>query len=283
MSNIKITCDSSCDLSQELYEKYDVEVIPFGIYFGEELRTDGVDVQCEDLYEFADRTGKLPKTVAVSPSGYAEVFKKYTDQGMSVIHINLSSEMSSTHQNALIAASELPNVYPIDSRNLSSGSGHLVLLAKELADQGLSAPEIVDILNEAKTRLDVSFVLTTLNYLVMGGRCSALKAFGANLLNLHPEIKVRNGVMGVGKKYRGNMKKYVDAYIHGALDNRTDIDTHRIFVTHSPMDPAIVQYAVDLVKSMYDFDEVLETPAGCTVSAHCGPGTIGVLFFTKKE
>lgn len=281
MSKVKITCDSSCDLSRELYEKYDVEVVPFGIYLGEELRTDGVDVQVPELYQYADRTGKLPKTVAVSPSTYTDVFKKYTDQGMSVVHINLSSDMSSTHQNALIAASELPNVYPIDSRNLSSGSGHLVLLAKELADQGLEAAEIADRLNEAKERLDVSFVLTTLNYLVMGGRCSALKAFGANLLNLHPEIKVANGVMGVGRKYRGNMKRYVEAYIRGALEGRTDIDTHRIFVTHSPMDPEIVAGAIELVKSLHDFDEVLETSAGCTVSTHCGPGTLGVLFFKK--
>ena len=281
MSKVKITCDSSCDLSPELYEKYDVEVVPFGIYLGEELRTDGVDVQVPDLYQYADRTGTLPKTVAVSPSTYTDVFKKYTDQGMSVVHINLSSELSSTHQNAMIAASELPNVYPIDSRNLSSGSGHLVLLAKELADKGLEAAEIAERLNEAKERLDVSFVVTTLNYLVMGGRCSALKAFGANLLNLHPEIKVTNGAMGVGKKYRGNMKKYVEAYIRGALEGRTDIDTHRIFVTHSPMDPAVVADAIELVKSLHDFDEVLETSAGCTVSTHCGPGTLGVLFFKK--
>ena len=282
MANIKITCDSTCDLTPELYEKYDIEVIRYGIYLGDELRIDGVNVQVPELYEYADRTGILPKTSAISPEEYKEVFKKYVDQGMSVIHINLSSELSSAYQNAMIAAREVGNVYPIDSRNLSTGSGHLVLLAKELADQGLSAPEIADILNEAKERLDVSFVITTLEYLRMGGRCSAVAAFGANLLRLHPEIKVTDGKMGVGHKYRGTTKKFVEAYIRGALEGRTDIDTHRIFVTHSPMEPEIVSYAIDLVKSLHPFEEVLETSAGCTVSTHCGPGTIGVLFFRKK-
>ena len=149
MAKIKITCDSTCDLTPELYQKYDVEVIRYGIYLGDELRTDGVDVRVSDLYEYADRTGTLPKTVAISPDEYMRVFKKYTDQGISVIHINLSSEMSSAFQNSTIAARELGNVYPVDSRNLSSGSGHLVMLAGELAAQGLEAPEIVARLEEA--------------------------------------------------------------------------------------------------------------------------------------
>lgn len=282
MAKIKITCDSTCDLTPELYEKYDIEVIRYGIYLGDELRTDGVDVQVSELYEYADRTGVLPKTSAISPEEYKDVFKKYTDQGMSVIHINLSSELSSAFQNAMIAAREVGNVYPIDSRNLSTGSGHLVLMAKELADQGLEAEEIVERLNEAKERLDVSFVITTLEYLRMGGRCSALAAFGANLLKLHPEIKVMNGKMGVGRKYRGTTKKFVEAYVRGALEGRTDIDTHRIFVTHSPMDPEIVQDMMRLVNELHPFEEVIETSAGCTVSTHCGPGTLGVLFFRKK-
>ena len=281
MPKIKITCDSTCDLTPELYEKYDVDVLPLGIYLGEDLRRDGIDIQAPELYEYADRTGKLPKTVSVSPDGYAELFRKYVDEGYDVIHINLSSEMSSCFQNASIAAREVGHTYPVDSRNLSSGSGHLVLLAKELADQGLTAPEIVERLEEARERLDVSFVLTTLEYLKMGGRCSAVKAFGANLLNLHPEIKVTDGKMGVGKKYRGNMKKYVEAYIRGALEGRSDIDLKRCFVTHSPMDQEVADEAVKLVQELQPFEEVYETNAGCTVSTHCGPGTIGVLFFKK--
>ena len=281
MAKIKITCDSTCDLTPELYQKYDVEVIRYGIYLGDELRTDGVDVRVSDLYEYADRTGTLPKTVAISPDEYMRVFKKYTDQGISVIHINLSSEMSSAFQNSTIAARELGNVYPVDSRNLSSGSGHLVLLAGELAAQGLEAPEIVARLEEARERLDVSFVITTLEYLKMGGRCSSVAAFGANLLRLHPEIRVTDGKMGVGRKYRGTMKKYVEAYIRGALQDRDDIDLHRIFVTHSPMDPEIVQDAMKLVRELHPFEEVIETDAGCTIATHCGPGTLGVLFFRK--
>ena len=281
MAKIKITCDSTCDLTPELYQKYDVEVIRYGIYLGDELRTDGVDVRVSDLYEYADRTGTLPKTVAISPDEYMRVFKKYTDQGISVIHINLSSEMSSAFQNSTIAARELGNVYPVDSRNLSSGSGHLVMLAGELAAQGLEAPEIVARLEEARERLDVSFVITTLEYLKMGGRCSSVAAFGANLLRLHPEIRVTDGKMGVGRKYRGTMKKYVEAYIRGALQDRDDIDLHRIFVTHSPMDPEVVQDAMKLVRELHPFEEVIETDAGCTIATHCGPGTLGVLFFRK--
>lgn len=281
MAKIKITCDSTCDLTPELYQKYDVEVIRYGIYLGDELRTDGVDVRVSDLYEYADRTGTLPKTVAISPDEYMRVFKKYTDQGISVIHINLSSEMSSAFQNSTIAARELGNVYPVDSRNLSSGSGHLVMLAGELAAQGLEAPEIVARLEEARERLDVSFVITTLEYLKMGGRCSSVAAFGANLLRLHPEIRVTDGKMGVGRKYRGTMKKYVEAYIRGALQDRDDIDLHRIFVTHSPMDPEVVQDAMKLVRELHPFEEVIETDVGCTIATHCGPGTLGVLFFRK--
>lgn len=282
MRKIKVTCDSTCDLTPELYEKYDVEVLPLGIYLGEDLRWDAIDVTVPELYEFADKTGTLPKTVAVSPDGYTELFQKYVDNGYDVIHINISSEMSSCHQNAMLAAREIGHVYPIDSRNLSSGSGHLVLLARELADQGLEASEIAKRLNEAKERLDVSFVLTTLEYLKMGGRCSAVAAFGANLLKLHPEIRVADGKMGVGRKYRGNMKKYVEAYIRGALEGRDDLDLHRIFVTHSPMDPEIVQDAIKLVRELHPFEEIIETSAGCTVSTHCGPGTLGVLFFKKQ-
>ena len=283
MAKIKVTCDSTCDLTKELYEKYDVEVMPLGITLGEDLYFDGVNVTSRALYDYADRTGTLPKTSAVTPAYYEEHFAKYVNEGYEVIHIGFSSEMSSCYQNACIAAEEVGHVHVIDSLNLSSGSGHLVLMARELIDQGKTADEIEEILKEAVGRLDVSFIVQTLEYLKMGGRCSSVAAFGANLLKIRPEIRVSEGKMSVGRKYRGTMSKTVADYVRGALEGREDIDLHRIFVTHSPMPKEEVDKAIALVKELHPFEEVLETEAGCTVSSHCGPDCIGVLFFTKKQ
>lgn len=281
MDKIKVTCDSTCDLTPALYAAYDVDVLPLGITLGDKLYSDGVDVTVPDLYDYADRTGTLPKTSAISPNAYCDAFRPYVEAGYSVIHINISSEMSACHQNACLAAQELGHVYPVDSRNLSSGSGHLALLAVELARQGKSAQEIVEELNERKEKLDVSFVLQHLEYLRMGGRCSGVAVLGANLLKLRPEIRVQEGVMGVGTKYRGSMERSVCDYIRGRLEGRNDLDLKRIFVTHSPMDSAVVEKAVALVKELQPFDEVIETNAGCTIGSHCGPECLGVLFFRK--
>ena len=281
MSNIKITCDSTCDLSQELYAKYDVDVIALSVALGEELHRDGVDVSAQELFSYVKESGILPKTSAVSMGEYLDVFSKYTAQGKTVIHVNLSSNLSASHQNALLAAQELGNVYVVDSRNLSSGSGHLVIEAAEMAAQGMDAEAIVARLNEMKERLDVSFVLQTLEYLQKGGRCSSVAALGARALQLRPEIRVADGGMGVGKKYRGSMEKSVMDYIRGRLEGRDDIDTRRIFVTHSPMDQAVVDKAIALVKELHPFEEVIETNAGCTICSHCGPNCLGVLFFKK--
>ena len=282
MSNkIKITCDSTCDLPQELYAKYDVGIAPLSVALGEDLHQDGVDLSTEMLFAYVKQTGTLPKTSAVSMGEYLDLFGKYTAEGYTVIHINLSSQLSASHQNAVLAAQELGNVYVVDSRNLSSGSGHLVIEAAEMAAQGLDAETIVAQLNEMKERLDVSFVLQTLEYLQKGGRCSSVAALGARALQLRPEIRVTDGGMGVGKKYRGSMEKSILDYIRGRLEGRDDIDTHRIFVTHSPMDPEMVTRAIALVKELHPFEEVIETNAGCTICSHCGPNCLGVLFFKK--
>lgn len=178
---------------------------------------------------------------------------------------------------------EIPDadIRVIDSRNLSSGSGHLVLLARELANSGLSATDIEDRLNKAKNRLDVSFVLQTLEYLQKGGRCPSVVAFGANLLKLRPEIEVREGKMGVAKKYRGSMEKSILDYVRGRLAGREDIDTKRIFITHSHVPQEIVDKVRAQISELQPFEEIIETYAGCTVSSHCGPNCLGVLFFTK--
>ena len=281
MEKIKVTCDSTCDLTPELYESYGVHVVPLGITLGETLYYDGVNVAAEDLFAYADRTGTLPKTSAISPDSYEKVFRSYTEQGYAVIHINISSEFSACHQNACLAAAELENVYPIDSRNLSSGSGHLVLLAVELARRGLSAREIVDVLNEKKEKLDVSFVLQHLEYLRMGGRCSGVAVLGANLLKLRPEIRVMDGKMNVGTKYRGSMERSVLDYVRGRLAGRDDVEPGRIFVTHSGVPQDLEDKVVALVKELHPFREVIVTRAGSTISSHCGPECLGVLFFKK--
>ncbi len=280
---IIVTCDSTCDLSPELYEKYEIQPIALGTILGEEMRRDGVDVTPLEIFDYVGKTGVLPKTSAVSVAEYTDVFKKYVDLGCEIVHINISSEFSSCYQNACIAAEELGHVYPIDSRNLSTGSGHLAIKARELAQDGLSASEIADKLNEMKEKLDVSFVLQTLDYLQKGGRCSGVVAFGANLLKLRPEIVVSEGTMIVGKKYRGSMEKSILDYVRGRLADRSDIDTSRIFITHSHVPDDIVAKVRTLVKELQPFEDenILETYAGCTVSCHCGPNCLGVLFFKK--
>ncbi len=282
MSRIKITCDSTCDLTQELYEKYNVKVMPLGISLGDKLHRDGVDVDAEQVFKFVGESGQLPKTSALSIGEYEEVFKNYVDDGCDVIHISLSAELSASHNNARLAAEELGHVHVVDSRNLSSGSGLLVIMAAELAAAGKSAEEIVSILEEKRQLLDVSFVLQTLEYLHKGGRCSGVAAFGANALKLRPEIQVMDGKMGVGKKYRGDMEKSIMQYVRGRLENQENVDCGRIFVTHSGVPAEIVEKVKALVKELHPFEEVLESKAGCTISSHCGPNCLGVLFFRKN-
>ena len=281
MSHIKITCDSTCDLPQELYTKYDVEVVALAVTLGDELHRDGVDITAPELFSYVKETGTLPKTSAISMGEYMDVFGKYVDEGRTVIHINLSSNLSASHQNAVLASQELEGVYVVDSRNLSSGSGLLVLEACEMVQQGLSAAEIVEKVKALAERVDASFVLQTLEYLQKGGRCSSVTALGARALQLRPEIRVHDGGMGVGKKYRGNLDKSVADYIRGRLEGRTDIGKTRIFVTHSSMAAESVAKAKELVHQLQPEAEVLESRAGCTICSHCGPNCLGVLFIPK--
>ena len=281
MSKIKITCDSTCDLTRELYEKYNVEVMPLEINLGGEYYSDGINITADKIFSYVSETGVLPKTAAIPSAKYAEFFKSFTDEGYSVIHINISSEFSSCHQNALNAAKELPGVYPIDSRNLSTGSGHLVIAAAEMVEEGMNACDIAAKLDEIKAKVDASFVLQTLEYLKKGGRCSSLAALGASILLLCPEIEVVDGTMRARRKYRGKIKKTISDYIKGRIGGRDDIDLKRAFITHSGVAPEIVEEMKALVLELQPFEELLETVAGCTVSSHCGPECLGVLFFTK--
>lgn len=281
MAKIKITCDSTCDLTAVQYAQYGIEILPLGIELDGELRRDGVDVNARQVFDFVAQSGKLPHTSAVSPGEYLDCFRKYTEQGYAVIHINLSHHLSACYSNACLAASELENVYPIDSLSLSTGSGHLAIAASEMAASGMEAADIAAKLEEMKGKLDVSFVLQTLEYLHKGGRCSGVAALGANVLKLRPEIRVADGQMTVGKKFRGSLEKTVKEYVANRLEGRTDVDTKRIFITNSGLSDEFMEELKVLVRKYQPFEEVLTSEAGCTISSHCGPQCMGVLFFTK--
>ena len=279
MPKIKITCDSTCDLSPELYARYNISVIPLCVTMGDRLCRDGVDVEPKELFSYVEKTGKLPTTSAISVGEYADFFRPFVEDGCEVVHINLSSELSSSHQNACIAAQELGNVFVVDSKSLSTGSGHLVILAAELASAGYDGAYIAKALDEMKEKLDVSFIVQTLDYLHKGGRCNGLARFGANLLKLRPEIVMEKGSLHVGKMYRGSMEKTILDYVRGRLSSTDKISYDRFFVTHSGVPSEIVEKVITLVKELRPFEEVIETTAGSTISCHCGPNCLGVLFF----
>lgn len=282
-NDIFISADSTCDLSPELLETFDVSLLPLYITMGEKTYRDGVNTSPEAMFSYVARTGELPKTAAVAVADYLSVFSAQRALGRDVIHVDISADMSACYQSACIAAKEVgDNVYVVDSRNLSTGTGLLVLMARELARRGTPAERIAEELRSAAGRVEASFVVDTLTYLHKGGRCSAVAALGANLLSLKPCIEVKDGRMGVGKKYKGTLKRCLHDYIIDRLQGREDIDPHRIFITYSKIDPALPAYAREVIASIMHFDEVLLTDAGCTISGHCGPGTLGILFMRKE-
>ncbi len=278
---IKVLSDSTCDLSQELIEKYNIGIIPLYVTAGDKSYLDGVEIRPEQLYKLVREDGLHAGTAAVNIQTYLDVFSSYLKEYDAIVHFTISSSMSSCYQNACIAAEELGNVYVIDSENLSTGIGHLVIDAADMAAAGLEPAAIKAELDERKKKLDVSFVVDTLDFLRRGGRCSAVEAFGANLLKLHPCIQVRDGAMGVGKKFRGSMDKCYAEYVRAALSEPETIDTRRIFITDSGISEEERASLHELVASLLPFEEILHTQAGCTVSGHCGPGTMGVLFYRK--
>ena len=281
MLKVKITCDSTCDLTPELYARYGVSVIPLCVALGDRLCRDGEDIAPEELFSYVEETGKLPTTSAISVGEYANFFRPLVANGYEIVHINLSSELSSSHQNARIAAQAVGNVSVVDSQSLSTGSGHLVILAAELASAGYDGAYIAKALNDMKGHLDVSFVLQTLDYLHKGGRCNGIARFGANMLKLRPEIIMENGTLHVGKLYRGSMEKSILDYVRGRLEGVGQVNYDRIFVTHSGVPREIVDQVIALVKELHPFEEVIDTIAGSTISCHCGPCCLGVLFFRK--
>ena len=281
---VRIFSDSTCDLSDELLKRYDITLLPLYIILGDEQYKDRVNITPQDIFKWSDEHKTTPKTSAASLEDITEKIKPVLDAGDEIIAFSISLEMSNMGNVIRLAAQALDaedRVHYIDSRNLSTGIGHLVVEAAVMAQSGKTADEIVAEIQKLIPRVRASFVVDTLTYLHRGGRCGGLAALAGSVLRLHPKIMVKDGVMGAGKKYRGKYDKVLIQYMEDTLGKYDNIDPDRVFVTHAGMDPELVNTVVEAVKAKNIFKEVLITRASCTISSHCGPHTLGVLFMTK--
>ena len=284
IENVAITADSTCDLSPDLIARYGIRIIPLHVTMGEDTYTDGVDLSAPQIFDYVSKTGILPKTSAVSISEYAEVFSSLVSSGRQVIHINIGSQFSSTGQNARLAAEVVGagKVFVIDSEYLSTGSGHIVLSVIDFLENGVAPEDIPEKIKEVIPRVDASFILGNLEYMKKGGRCSSVAVLGANLLNLKACIEVKDGAMGVAKKYRGNLEDVLKKYVDDRLSQPAEAyETKRVFITSTCTKDRIPLMIRDYVASKGIFDEILVTTAGSTVTSHCGKNTLGVLFIRK--
>ncbi len=280
---IKITTDSTADLG-ELFVTRDIKVLPLIVTLGEKSYYDGVDITPPDIFAFVKEKKVLPKTAARSIEEIKDFFIKQSEDGSEIIHFNISKEFSSNYEYACKASTDLKNVSVIDSRNLSTGQGLLVLYAKDLADQGFSRQEIIDKVNSRISKVQASFVVDTMEYLKKGGRCSSIVSLAATLLKIKPCIWVKDGKMVVGKKYMGSFEKQLVKYVKDTLNTFNNPDLKRIFITHTyasneaveEVKKTIISYRKE--NNLPPFEEIIETKAGCTVTSHCGKNTLGILY-----
>ncbi len=279
--NIKILSDSTCDLSKDLIEKHNISIIPLTVIKNGEAYSDGITITPKDIFEHVANGGDLCSTTAINAGEYEEWFRKYSSEYDGVLHINIGSGFSCCYQNACIAAEEFENVRVIDSQNLSTGQGLVVLKACELAKTCESLDQLQQQVQEFTERVEASFLLDQLAYMVKGGRCSSAAALGANLLNLKPCIEVRGGKMSVVKKYRGSYPKCLASYVKDRLSNREDLDRNILFVTRTPVSEESLAATKEAVDAFGSFENIYWTVAGSTISCHCGPSTLGVLFVRK--
>ena len=277
---IKILSDSTCDLSPALLAENDISLVPLTVVKGDEQFKDGVTITAADIFAHVAAGGDLCSTAANSIGEYADIFEQYTDYD-GVIQITIGSGFSSCYQNATLAAEDYPNVRVVDSQNLSTGQGLVVLKACELAKTATDLDALADEIRAYTEKVEASFLVDKLDYLAKGGRCSAVAALGANLLNLKPCIEVKNGKMGVVKKYRGKYEKCLASYVKDRLADRDDVDNGTLFITQTVVSDECYAGVKAAVAEHGQFDNIYETYAGCTVSCHCGPGTLGILFVRK--
>lgn len=279
--SVVITSDSTCDLSQELLDRYDIPVIPLTITLGEDTFLDGSNFTPLDMYARYKQDGTLPKTSAPSVQEFLDFFSQFTEKGCEVVHLDISSELSNTYNAACMAAEELGHVHVVDSRMLSTGVGLLAIEGAECRDRGMGAQEIAEHLRGLTGKVQTSFVLDTLQFMWKGGRCSAVSALGANLLSLKPGLEMKDGKLGVYKKYRGNIKTVYKQYVKERLQGRRVRPGH-VFITESgEVDDAVLEEIFALVRETIPVQEIHHTMAGCTVSTHCGPKTLGILFIEE--
>ena len=275
---IKILSDSTCDLSQQLLQQYDIALVPLTVVKADEQFKDGITITPADIFAHVAAGGNLCSTAAVSIGEYEDIFTQYSNDYDGVLLINIGSGFSACHQNALLAAEEFPNVRVIDSQNLTTGQGLVVLKACKLTETANDLDALAEELRAYTEKIEASFLVDKLDYLVKGGRCSSASALGANLLNLKPCIEVKNGKMAVGKKYRGNYAKCLANYVKERLEGREDIDWDTLFVTKTVVSDDNYAAVMEAIGTYGHFEQIHETTAGCTVSCHCGPGTLGIVF-----
>ena len=278
---VKIISDSTCDLTRELLERYHVTILPLHVLLGDTEYLDGKNITPDEIYTWSDQNKTTPKTSAPSVAEAVELFRPYVEAGDELICFSISNTMSSSGNSMRLAAQELEaeeRIHVIDSENLSTGVGHLVILAAELAQAGKTAEEIIRSVEAMRPLVRSSFVVDTLVYLHRGGRCGGLTALAGSMLRLHPKIIVENGSMIVGKKYRGKIDKVILNYVQDMEADLKQAREDRIFITHSNCDDATVQAVYDYLDSLQHFKEIFITSTGSVISSHCGPGTLGVLF-----
>ena len=285
MNKVKIITDSTCDLGKELAKKYDIEVMPLYVNFGEESYKDGVDIDTESLYVKVKEKNELPKTSAIDMVSITDLFKKYLDEGYDIIFCGISRQMSRTYENAVMALDELnakDRIFVVDSMNLSTGIGLTILKAADLRDKGLSAKEIAAKMEEITKKVKAQFAIETMEYLHKGGRCSGVARLFGTLLKIKPIIFVREGKMSVGMKPLGKMKVALDKMINMFLeDYKNDkVDRDKVFITHSIATES-EKYIRERLEAEVKDMEIISTVAGCVISSHCGRGTIGILYITK--
>jgi len=282
MKKVKIISDSTCDLSKDLVEKHNIEIVPLYVNFGDESFLDGVNLSVEEMYDLVQQRKTLPKTAAPSPGAFVEVFTKYLDEGCEVIYLGIGSKFSATFSSANVAKNilESDDIYLIDSQNLSSGTGLLLLKAAKFVEEGYSAKEIKEKIEVIVPKVRSQFVIDTLEYLYKGGRLNALSALFGGMLRIKPIIKVRDGVMGVGKKGRGSMKNGIDLMLKEVTDDKDNIDPEFMMITHS-LAYESSSYIKEQVNGIMEVENLYDTQAGCVISSHCGKGTIGVLYIMK--
>ncbi len=282
--SVKIIADSTCDLSKELLEKYDISILPLHIVLGEKEYKDGEEISPDEIYQWSDTNTEAPKTSAASISDAMELYETYAKTHDEIVCFSISGQMSTTVNVMRMAAEELDledRIHIIDSANLSTGGGLLVVEAAIMAKEGKTAAEIVEAIEVLKPQVRATFIVDTLTFLHRGGRCSGVAALAGGALKLHPKIVVENGAMKPDKKYRGKMNSAIMTYVKDLEPQIKNARADRVFLTHSGCDEALLQSIYDYVKELNIFEEIHITRAGGVISSHCGPGTLGLLFIEK--